>query len=88
VQADCIEVGATIAYFGGDTTQIVAELAAVKPTVLPSVPRIFEKVYAVAMSMVPAVGEQAAADAIALGCGSARASRSAPTSSRVRARRR
>ncbi len=67
VQADCIEVGATIAYFGGDTTQIVAELAAVKPTVLPSVPRVFEKVYAVAMSMVPAGGEQAAADAIALG---------------------
>jgi len=67
VQADCIEVGAAIAYFGGDTTQIVAELAAVKPTVLPSVPRIFEKVYAVAMSMVPAGGEQAAADAIALG---------------------
>ena len=26
VQADCIEVGATIAYWGGDTTQIVAEL--------------------------------------------------------------
>ena len=46
VQADCIEVGAAIAYFGGDTTQIVGELGAVKPTVLPSVPRIFEKVYA------------------------------------------
>jgi long-chain acyl-CoA synthetase len=67
VQADCIEVGASIAYFGGDTTQIVSELGAVKPTVLPSVPRIFEKVYAVAMSMVPPGGEQAAADAIALG---------------------
>ena len=67
IQADCIEVGATIAYFGGDTTQIVAELGAVKPTVLPSVPRVFEKVYSVAMSMVPAGGEQAAADAIALG---------------------
>ena len=26
IQADCIEVGASIAYFGGDTTQIVAEL--------------------------------------------------------------
>jgi long-chain acyl-CoA synthetase len=67
VQADCVDVGATIAYFGGDTTQIVGELAAVKPTVLPSVPRVFEKVYAVAMSMVPPGGEQAAADAIALG---------------------
>ena len=46
IQADCIEVGAAIAYWGGDTTQIVGELGAVKPTVLPSVPRIFEKVYA------------------------------------------
>jgi long-chain acyl-CoA synthetase len=67
VQADCIDVGATIGFFGGDTSQIVGELAAVKPTVLPSVPRVFEKVYAVAMSMVPPGGEQAAADAIALG---------------------
>ncbi len=53
IQADALEVGATIAYFGGDTTQIVAELAAVKPTVLPSVPRIFEKIYAMAVGMVP-----------------------------------
>ncbi|MET0147456.1 MAG: AMP-dependent synthetase/ligase [Ilumatobacteraceae bacterium] len=67
VQAACIEVGSSIAYWGGDTTQIVSELGAVRPTVLPSVPRIFEKVYAVAMSMVPAGGEQQAADAIALG---------------------
>ena len=63
IQADCVEVGASIAYFGGDTTQIVAELGAVKPTVLPSVPRVFEKVYAVAMSMVPAGGEDEAAAA-------------------------
>ena len=53
VQADALEVGATIAYFGGDTTQIVAELGVVKPTVLPSVPRIFEKIYAMAVGMVP-----------------------------------
>ncbi len=67
VQAACIEVGSSIAYWGGDTTQIVGELGTVKPTVLPSVPRIFEKVYAVAMSMVPAGGEEQAAEAIALG---------------------
>ena len=67
IQADCIEVGSTIAYFGGDTTQIVAELGAVKPTVLPSVPRVFEKVYAVAMGMVPAGGEAEAQASIALG---------------------
>jgi long-chain acyl-CoA synthetase len=66
VQAECIEVGAAIAYFGGDTSQIVGELGAVTPTVLPSVPRIFEKVHAVAMSMWPG-GEEAAAAAVELG---------------------
>jgi long-chain acyl-CoA synthetase len=66
VQAECIEVGAAIAYFGGDTGQIVGELGAVRPTVLPSVPRIFEKVHAVAMSMWPG-GEAAAAEAVELG---------------------
>ena len=41
-------VGATIAYFGGDTKQIIPELMEVKPTYLPSVPRIFEKLYTLA----------------------------------------
>jgi long-chain acyl-CoA synthetase len=67
VQADCIEVGAAIAYWGGDTKQIVGELGQVKPTVLPSVPRIFEKVYAVAMAMVPAERREEVARAIQLG---------------------
>jgi long-chain acyl-CoA synthetase len=67
IQADCVEVGSSIAYFGGDTTQIVGELAAVQPTVLPSVPRVFEKVYAVAMGMVPPGGEADVQAAIALG---------------------
>jgi long-chain acyl-CoA synthetase len=67
VQADCIEVGATIAYWGGDTKQIVGELGQVKPTVLPSVPRIFEKVYAVAMAMVPHEQREDVARTIQLG---------------------
>ena len=67
VQADCIEVGAQLAYWGGDATQIVGELAAIKPTVLPSVPRIFEKVYALAMGMVPPGDEERVAQAIQLG---------------------
>jgi long-chain acyl-CoA synthetase len=37
--------GVTIAYWGGDTKQIIAELTQVRPTYLPSVPRIFEKIY-------------------------------------------
>jgi len=45
IQLVCLDTGQTIAYFGGDTKQIVAELAEVRPTYLPSVPRIFEKIY-------------------------------------------
>ncbi|MBA3288210.1 MAG: AMP-binding protein [Acidimicrobiia bacterium] len=67
IQADSVEVGATIAYWGGNTATIVAELGAVKPTVLPSVPRIFEKVYALARGMVPEGQEEQAAAAVRLG---------------------
>ncbi len=37
--------GVPIAYFGGDPAQIIPELSEVRPTYLPSVPRIFEKLY-------------------------------------------
>src|SRR3954467_14945481 len=50
VQLLAIDVGSTLAYFGGDTKAIVPELAEVKPTYLPSVPRIFEKIYTLATS--------------------------------------
>jgi long-chain acyl-CoA synthetase len=43
--------GTTIVFYGGDTKQIVAEIAETHPTYVPSVPRIFEKIYALAMSM-------------------------------------
>ncbi|HEX8205931.1 MAG TPA: AMP-dependent synthetase/ligase [Solirubrobacteraceae bacterium] len=45
IQLASFDVGAPIAYFGGDTKQIIGELSEVKPTYLPSVPRIFEKLY-------------------------------------------
>jgi len=47
------DVGATIAYYGGDPDQIVAELQEVRPTYLPSVPRIFEKIYTLALGSQP-----------------------------------
>jgi long-chain acyl-CoA synthetase len=40
-----LHAGATLAYFGGDVRAIVPELTEVRPTFLPSVPRIFEKLY-------------------------------------------
>jgi long-chain acyl-CoA synthetase len=45
LQLVVFDLGVTMAYFGGDTKQIIVELAEVKPTYLPSVPRIFEKIY-------------------------------------------
>jgi long-chain acyl-CoA synthetase len=54
VQLATFDLGATIAYFGGDTKQIVAELMEVKPTYLPSVPRVFEKIYTLAQSALAA----------------------------------
>ena len=45
IQLAVLDMGATLAFFGGDPKQIVPELSEVKPTYLPSVPRIFEKLY-------------------------------------------
>ena len=45
IQLAVLDMGATLAYFGGDPKQIVLELSEVRPTYLPSVPRIFEKLY-------------------------------------------
>jgi long-chain acyl-CoA synthetase len=44
-------VGSTVVYFGGDTQQILGELIETKPTYVPSVPRIFEKLYGAALKM-------------------------------------
>jgi long-chain acyl-CoA synthetase len=43
--------GTAIVYYGGDTKQILPELIETKPTYLPSVPRIFEKLYTAAQKM-------------------------------------
>ena len=59
IQLVNFDVGTTIAYYGGDSTQIVPELQQVSPTYLPSVPRIFEKIYTLALSsQAPEVQEK------------------------------
>jgi long-chain acyl-CoA synthetase len=59
IQLVNFDVGTTIAYYGGDTTQIVPELQQVRPTYLPSVPRVFEKIYTLALSsQAPEVQEK------------------------------
>ncbi len=51
VQLASFDVGSGIVYFGGDPQQIVVELQQVKATYMPSVPRVFEKIYALAQAM-------------------------------------
>ena len=54
IQLGAFDRGSTIAYFGGDIKQIVGELQEVQPTFLPSVPRIFEKIYTLAHGAIEA----------------------------------
>jgi long-chain acyl-CoA synthetase len=65
IQLAAFDLGSTLAYFGGDTKQIIPELQEVKPTYLPSVPRVFEKLYTLAHGAIEAQGpeEVARADA-------------------------
>ncbi|WP_405659615.1 AMP-dependent synthetase/ligase [Streptomyces sp. RK9] len=44
-------VGGTLVYFGGRIEDVVAELAEARPTHLPSVPRLFEKIHSVVLSL-------------------------------------
>lgn len=65
--ASGMAMGGTIGFWSGDASQIVADLGKVKPHLLPSVPRIFEKVYSMAMSLVPPERAEAVAKAIEVG---------------------
>jgi long-chain acyl-CoA synthetase len=50
-QLASFDQGTTIVYYGGDTKRVIQELAETHPTYLPSVPRIFEKLYTAAMKL-------------------------------------
>jgi long-chain acyl-CoA synthetase len=67
IQLLSFDVGDTIAYFGGDQNQIVAELQEIKPTYLPSVPRVFEKVYTLVMASQPLEAQERMKAAAQLG---------------------
>jgi long-chain acyl-CoA synthetase len=43
--------GTAIIYYGGNSKEILQEIIETKPTYMPSVPRIFEKLYTAAMKM-------------------------------------
>jgi long-chain acyl-CoA synthetase len=50
IQLGSFDLGATLAYWEGDPQKILPNLAELKPTYFPSVPRIFEKIYTAAAS--------------------------------------
>jgi long-chain acyl-CoA synthetase len=50
IQLGSFDLGATLAYWERDPLKILPNLAEVKPTYFPSVPRIFEKIYTAANS--------------------------------------
>jgi long-chain acyl-CoA synthetase len=53
IEFGAIDVGATIAYWERDPQKIIPNLMEVRPTYFPSVPRIFEKIYALAAANAP-----------------------------------
>src|SRR5215217_5454720 len=48
IQFGTVALGATLAYWQRDPLKIIPDLAEVRPTYFPSVPRIFEKIYTAA----------------------------------------
>ncbi|HET6570823.1 MAG TPA: long-chain fatty acid--CoA ligase [Solirubrobacterales bacterium] len=56
IQLGSFDLGATIAYWECDPLKIMPNLAEVKPTYFPSVPRIFEKIYTLATSAMEKEG--------------------------------
>jgi len=56
IQFGTFELGATLAYWERDPLRIVPNLAEVRPTYFPSVPRIFEKIYTAATASVEKEG--------------------------------
>ena len=50
IQLGSFDLGATLAYWERDPLKILPNLAELKPTYFPSVPRIFEKIYTAATS--------------------------------------
>jgi long-chain acyl-CoA synthetase len=56
IQLGSFDLGATLAYWERDPLKILPNLAELKPTYFPSVPRIFEKIYTAATSGVEKEG--------------------------------
>jgi long-chain acyl-CoA synthetase len=56
IQFGSFDLGATLAYWERDPMKIIPNLAEVRPTYFPSVPRIFEKIYSTATANIEKEG--------------------------------
>ncbi len=56
IQLGALDIGGSLAYWERDPLRIIPNLAEVKPTYFPSVPRIFEKIYTAATVGVEEAG--------------------------------
>src|SRR3954464_10674957 len=56
IQFGTVALGATLAYWERDPLKIIPNLAEIKPTYFPSVPRIFEKIYTAATAAAENAG--------------------------------
>jgi len=50
VQMVSLDVGGTLAFWSGDTSRLIDDVAAARPTHVPSVPRVFEKIHTRALA--------------------------------------
>ncbi|RKQ87247.1 long-chain acyl-CoA synthetase [Solirubrobacter pauli] len=52
----CLDVGGTLAFWGGDTKSLAADIAEAKPTHIPTVPRLLEKIMTRVISTAESAG--------------------------------
>ncbi|MFJ7204681.1 AMP-dependent synthetase/ligase [Streptomyces sp. NPDC098789] len=69
IQFTTLLEGGELAYFGGRIEDVISELAEARPTHLPSVPRLFEKLHSVVLSLAEAQegGRERFEEAVRLG---------------------
>ncbi|MET3983952.1 AMP-dependent synthetase/ligase [Streptomyces sp. PvR034] len=73
IQFTTLLEGGELAYFGGRIEDVISELAEARPTHLPSVPRLFEKLHSVVLSLAEAQegGRERFEEAVRLGVSAA-----------------
>jgi long-chain acyl-CoA synthetase len=85
VQFVALDAGGTLAFWSGDSKQLVDDVAAARPTHFPSVPRVFEKIHARVLAKA-AEGSELRRGLFARAVATGRRARAAERAGRVPAR--